>query len=202
LRAIEDHKYLRSCESCREVDLREAAEDFQARYERHWREAKQRADGVRQAQEIRKHLWIESEKAGRDVGSTTAGTEWILRYAHLWRRERESLRGNEFLEIEVEVVQGSGLAERGIRGLLDHVEPLSCDVFAGQEGMDRPDFCLRPEPDARELGFYLLRTCRLEALAALRTAPGECLLFATYGRDAHPALRAVEEAARAPVPVG
>lgn len=34
--------------------------------------------------EIQKHKWIESEKRGRDLGST-AVYDWINRYARAWR---------------------------------------------------------------------------------------------------------------------
>jgi hypothetical protein len=33
-----------------------------------------------QAQEIERHKWIESEKAGRDLG-TEAAIDWIMKYA-------------------------------------------------------------------------------------------------------------------------
>jgi len=36
-----------------------------------------------QAQEIERHKWIESEKAGRDLG-IEAVIDWILRYADLF----------------------------------------------------------------------------------------------------------------------
>jgi hypothetical protein len=46
-----------------------------------------------QAQEIERHKWIESEKAGRDLGME-AVIDWILKYADLFSdnftRERES----------------------------------------------------------------------------------------------------------------
>jgi hypothetical protein len=41
--------------------------------------------------EIRKHKWIESEKAGQEIGFATAAVDWINKYGEAWlqfRRER------------------------------------------------------------------------------------------------------------------
>ncbi len=41
--------------------------------------------------EIRKHKWIESEKAGREIGFASAAFDWITKYGESWlqfRRER------------------------------------------------------------------------------------------------------------------
>ena len=35
-------------------------------------------------QEIYKHKWIESEKAGREIGFATAAYDWITRYGQSW----------------------------------------------------------------------------------------------------------------------
>ena len=43
-------------------------------------------------QEIMKHKWIESEKAGRDIGFETALTDWILKHRNNWRRGREKVQ--------------------------------------------------------------------------------------------------------------
>jgi hypothetical protein len=34
--------------------------------------------------EIYKHKWIESEKAGREIGFATAAFDWITKYGDLW----------------------------------------------------------------------------------------------------------------------
>ena len=39
-------------------------------------------------EEILKHKWIESEKAGRDIGFEQALTDWILRHRSKWRKSR------------------------------------------------------------------------------------------------------------------
>jgi len=41
-------------------------------------------------EEILKHKWIESEKAGCDIGFERALTDWIVKHRSKWRRERQS----------------------------------------------------------------------------------------------------------------
>ncbi len=43
-------------------------------------------------EEILKHKWIESEKAGRDLGFEWALTDWVLRHRTSWRRWRKVQR--------------------------------------------------------------------------------------------------------------
>jgi hypothetical protein len=38
--------------------------------------------------EILKHKWIESEKAGYDIGFERALTEWIVKHRSRWRKHR------------------------------------------------------------------------------------------------------------------
>jgi hypothetical protein len=39
-------------------------------------------------EEILKHKWIESEKAGHDIGFEKALTDWIIKHRAAWRRSR------------------------------------------------------------------------------------------------------------------
>lgn len=39
-------------------------------------------------EEILKHKWIESEKAGYDIGFERALTDWIVNHRAKWRRNR------------------------------------------------------------------------------------------------------------------
>lgn len=41
-------------------------------------------------EEILKHKWIESEKAGYDIGFERALTDWIIKHRTNWRRARQS----------------------------------------------------------------------------------------------------------------
>jgi len=38
--------------------------------------------------EILKHKWIESEKAGRDIGCEKALLDWIVKHRYNWRERR------------------------------------------------------------------------------------------------------------------
>ena len=40
-------------------------------------------------EEILKHKWIESEKAGRDIGFEQALTDWIVKHRSKWRKSRQ-----------------------------------------------------------------------------------------------------------------
>ncbi len=39
--------------------------------------------------EILRHKWIESEKAGHDIGFERALTDWIIKHRSKWRRSRQ-----------------------------------------------------------------------------------------------------------------
>ena len=40
-------------------------------------------------EEILRHKWIESEKAGYDIGFERALTDWIVRHRSKWRKARQ-----------------------------------------------------------------------------------------------------------------
>ena len=40
-------------------------------------------------EEILKHKWIESEKAGKDIGFERALTDWIIKHRSKWRKSRQ-----------------------------------------------------------------------------------------------------------------
>lgn len=41
-------------------------------------------------EEILKHKWIESEKAGHDIGFERALTDWIVKHRAKWRKARQA----------------------------------------------------------------------------------------------------------------
>jgi len=45
-------------------------------------------------EEILKHKWIESEKAGHDIGFERALTDWIVKHRSKWRRQRQTQTQN------------------------------------------------------------------------------------------------------------
>lgn len=40
-------------------------------------------------EEILRHKWIESEKAGKDIGFERALTDWIVKHKTKWRKNRQ-----------------------------------------------------------------------------------------------------------------
>ncbi len=45
-------------------------------------------------EEILRHKWIESEKAGHDIGFEKALLDWIVRHRATWRERRRADRGD------------------------------------------------------------------------------------------------------------
>ena len=45
-------------------------------------------------EEILRHKWIESEKAGRDIGFEAALVDWITKHRSGWRKTRQIVRSN------------------------------------------------------------------------------------------------------------
>ena len=45
-------------------------------------------------EEILRHKWIESEKAGYDIGFERALTDWILKHRAKWRKSRQNTPGS------------------------------------------------------------------------------------------------------------
>ena len=41
-------------------------------------------------EEIMRHKWLESEKAGHDIGFEHALTDWIVKHRARWRKSRQS----------------------------------------------------------------------------------------------------------------
>jgi hypothetical protein len=42
-------------------------------------------------EEIRKHLWLESEKAGHDIGFDKAAEDWLKRYSKDWEIQHKTI---------------------------------------------------------------------------------------------------------------
>jgi hypothetical protein len=45
-------------------------------------------------EEILRHKWIESEKAGYDIGFERALTDWIVKHRSKWRKTRQAKMQN------------------------------------------------------------------------------------------------------------
>jgi hypothetical protein len=46
--------------------------------------------------EILRHKWIESEKAGYDIGFERALMDWIVKYRSAWYQQRQTFRQKAF----------------------------------------------------------------------------------------------------------
>jgi len=49
-------------------------------------------------EEILRHKWIESEKAGQDIGFEKALLDWVIKYRSAWRKNRQPQAGAQQLE--------------------------------------------------------------------------------------------------------
>ena len=46
-------------------------------------------------EEILKHKWIESQKAGYDIGFERALTDWIIKHRSKWRKNRQHVAAKQ-----------------------------------------------------------------------------------------------------------
>ena len=83
--AIDEHKYLLSEAVGYDVGIELATRDWERHYAARWRRERQAEMLALQCVEIRRHQWIESEKARRDLG-TQAKLDWIRKHAAQWRK--------------------------------------------------------------------------------------------------------------------
>lgn len=91
-KSIQIHRYYLSQKWHRYFSIEEAVRSWLRDYSPEWREKQMKKSSEAQLQEIFKHKWIESEKAGCDLGAAAA-KDWIKNYAQLWRQcweERKS----------------------------------------------------------------------------------------------------------------
>jgi len=58
-----------------------------------WKEAAKRSTLYREfaaeMEEIQRHKWLESEKAGQDIGFEKALISWVINHRTAWRRMRQ-----------------------------------------------------------------------------------------------------------------
>jgi hypothetical protein len=87
-KAIETHKYYLSKEAGLNVGMAYAIAHWLVYYAPAWRHERLRRDLEDQWMEIEKHKWIESERAGTDLGYHAA-MDWIKKHAANWLRRRQ-----------------------------------------------------------------------------------------------------------------
>ena len=86
--ALEVHRYYMSERAGYDVGIVKTVEDWLLHYSASWRAQRLQKDLADQTKEIMKHKWIESEKAGTDLGNE-AVLDWVRKHAGEWRRWRE-----------------------------------------------------------------------------------------------------------------
>ena len=141
LGAIETHKYFLSEKQGREVSFDEAMIDFIQNYKDDFLSKKLFEDNQKQHQEIQRYKWIESEKAGHDIGRAKAAMEWIEKYGCIWREERESLEKNGFIGQAVEIKHIYG-AYIDIAELATIAHTFGCDIYIHKNRMEQCNFTL------------------------------------------------------------
>ena len=87
--ALEVHRYFLSERAGHDVGIVKTVEDWLLQYSSKWRKERLQKDLADQAKEIMKYKWIESEKAGTDLGEVAA-LEWVRKHAREWRQWREN----------------------------------------------------------------------------------------------------------------
>jgi len=88
---IELHKYYLSTKASCDVGWDFAYEDWMKNHSKKWRSGIMEKDSQEEIKEMLKHKWIESEKAGRDLGDR-AVFDWIEKYADKWREIRKKVK--------------------------------------------------------------------------------------------------------------
>jgi len=83
--AVEVHKYYLSEAAGYDVGVDYAIQHWLEHHATDWRHDQLEDELAAQRREIEKHKWIESERAGRDLGDA-AILDWIVRFAARWRQ--------------------------------------------------------------------------------------------------------------------
>lgn len=58
----------------------------------HLRDSTLYQEFLAEREEIMRHKWIESQKAGRDIGFEQALADWMVKYRQGWLQHRRALR--------------------------------------------------------------------------------------------------------------
>ena len=45
-------------------------------------------EALAQKQEVERHKWLESEKAGRDIGYDAALIDWVMKHKSKWKKAK------------------------------------------------------------------------------------------------------------------
>jgi len=180
LQAILEHRRLMSLAQGGEVSLEQAIEDFVKHCRLHWLREKQRRDNVDQIHEIEKHKYFRSLEERHDIGRHLAAEEWCTKYAYLWRKERESLERNGFLQANVILKDEKGLHLQPAATLASIAQDYDCDVYIHHGRMDCYNFVLQ--------GKKYLNVKSVLGLISLNAVQGDGIEIIGAGPDAKKAL--------------
>jgi phosphocarrier protein HPr len=184
LQAVEEHKYFKSIEQSREINIEEAIFDFINNYRESWEKEKLRRENLEQIEEIKNYKNKRSQEEGREIDENAAAHEWREKYAHIWREEKESLEKNGFYKINVVVCNEKGLHMRPSSSLANLTSKYYSDVYVHKDGMEHYNFMLNGKPYMNVksvLGVLTLAACK-----------GEELEFIATGLQAREVLAAIE----------
>ncbi len=92
LKAVDTHKYYLSQKMGYDVGIECALRDWIQNQSQKWRQERIKEELKEQFEEMLKYKWIESEKAGCDLGEK-ACLEWISKYAKQWREWKKKKNG-------------------------------------------------------------------------------------------------------------
>ena len=145
LAAITELKTLMSKRAGREVTVDEAIEEFLTTHRDEWQRIKFRCDNLMQIREIERHKWIESEKAGHDMGNVAA-LDWTEKYAAMWRSEHDALCTYGFQTRLLVVTVAHGVHIRPNAALAAIARQYDADIYVHLEGMPYANFTLRGRP--------------------------------------------------------
>ncbi len=186
LQAILDHKRVLSAARGGDVAIEEAIAHFVDHYRLDWLREKQRRDMAEQRQEIERHKYLRSEKAGFDIGRAQAAEEWCEKYAPIWRAEHESLERNGFLIMRMTVRGPDGLHFQPSSTLAELVGTFDGEVYVHRPGMVYSNFRLQGKP--------YLNVKSVLGLLTVAARPGEDLEWIATGPQAKAALEAIAAA--------
>ena len=98
-------------------------------------------------EEILRHKWIESEKAGRDIGFERALTDWIIRHRRKWRKSRAGVgSATSASEVSVEIYLNCDRPAKGREQILT-----ACGAFMNALGYEY-------DPDPEEFKRVVMST--------------------------------------------
>lgn len=169
----------------KKATFEEAMAEWMQNVRQAWLHKKVKEDNEAQKREIERHKWIESQKAGHDIGEREAIQDWVNKYAPVWRKERESLQKNGWEVVHVVVGIEQGLHMRPSSTLASIAGSFKCQVYVHRDGMEVSNFSLE--------GKGYLNVKSLMGLLTLGAIKNDKLEFIASGAQARQCLESMAE---------